>query len=907
MSPSALDTPMMRQYLALKADHSDALLLYRMGDFYELFLDDAVTAAPLLDIALTSRDKGKTDPVPMCGIPVHSAGPYIKQLAELGHRVAICEQVEDAREAGGRRLLRREVVEVVTPGLVGDPADLEALREVPLVALCLCDDGSGAGLAVLDASTGDFRSTEVTGDQSGALLPDLLLGELERIAPRELLLPGEEDGALRTLLSARLPDTALREVDPASFDPARAPASPRGFDSGAQDAASRAAAALLAYLGANQPYALEHPPELRRYQLGDTMLLDLASCAHLELFENGEDRGRDGTLFQRIDATVTPPGARRLARWLRYPLLQPEAIATRQAAVAHLADRDRARARLRDALRPVRDLERLLARVARPTAVPRDLGALRDSLSALPELCSALAAFASVTADETTEESELLAESQPRSLPRALREPVPLPELSALLHDGLIDDPPIIPRGSRGANETGYIREGYRSELDVLREGATKGREWIAGLEAQERAKTGISNLKARYHPVHGYSLEVAKAQLARVPEHYERKQTLASVERFTTPELREVESSVMGAHERAAALEREIFEALRQEVLAHADPIRSAADAAAELDVFAALAEVARRERWVCPEVDSGTRLEIKAGRHPVVEAMLGSSGFVPNDTQLDPKDAQLLLLTGPNMSGKSTYLRQVALIVLLAQIGSFVPAEQAKVGAVDRVFTRVGASDRLARGESTFMVEMRETAEILDQATPRSLLILDEIGRGTSTFDGLSIAWAVVEFLHDTPRVAARTLFATHYHELTDLAQSKPRVRNGHFEAREWNDQVVFLRKLVEGGANRSYGIQVAKLAGLPDSVVRRARAILANLESGERDLEGFPRLAKRNLEGDDSQLALFAPESGPAAVAAEVLAELEALDPDLLTPMDALAALQRWKGQLADEEQS
>jgi DNA mismatch repair protein MutS len=555
----------------------------------------------------------------------------------------------------------------------------------------------------------------------------------------------------------------------------------------------------------------------------------------------------------------------------------------------------------------VRDLERLLARVARPSAVPRDLGALRNSLAALPEVAAALAVFAGAAADGSTEESEVLVEPEHRSLPTALVAPVPLGELTALLEEGLIDDPPVIPRGSRGANETGYIREAFRADLDALREGAAKGREWIAGLEAREREKTGIATLKARYHPVHGYSLEVSKAQLARVPEHYERKQTLASVERFTTSELRDVESVVMGAHERAAALEREILESLRQETLAHAEAIRDAADAAAELDAFAALAEAARRERWVRPEVDAGTHIEIRAGRHPVVEAMLGSSGFVPNDTDLDPKDAQLLLLTGPNMSGKSTYLRQVALIVLLAQIGSFVPADSAKIGSVDRIFTRVGASDRLARGESTFMVEMREAADILDQASPRSLLILDEIGRGTSTFDGLSIAWAVAEYIHDTPRLAARTLFATHYHELTDLERSKPRVRNAHFEAREWNDEVVFLRKLVAGGASRSYGIQVAKLAGLPDSVIVRAREILANLESGERDIEGFPRLAIPVADNkDDTQLALFAPSPGRASEA-EVIAELEALDPDQMTPMEALLALQDFSKRLGEGEKS
>ncbi len=890
----------MRHFLQVKAQHPDAIVLYRMGDFYELFLDDAEQAAPLLDLTLTTRDKGKPDAVPMCGFPVHSADGYIKRLAELGHRVAVCEQVEDPRSAGGKRLVKREVVEVVTPGLVGDPEGLDGTREVALVAISPPHRGE-IGIAALDATTGDFRATRVRApEESGAPWPALVWEELERIAPREVLLDAEADESLVKRLADLLPGLSVERLDAGRFEPADAPVQPDGFAPPSDGADARAAAALLSYLVENQPFALAQLPRLRRYELGETMVLDAATRAHLELFENGVDRSRRGTLVEQIDATTTALGARRIARWLGYPLLDPEAIRVRQDAVAHLADRDRLRARLRESLRAVRDLERLLAKAMRPGAVPRDLGTLRASLQALPGLAQVLAAGA-----EDPDGALLGEETGTRGArPSALEPPQPLPELQQLLEDGLIDDPPVVARGSRGANETGYIRAGFRAELDALRESAGKGREWIAGLEAEERARTGIPSLKVRYHPVHGYSLEVTKSQLERVPERYERKQTLANVERFTTEELSEMQGRVIGANERAAELEREIFESLRQEVVGAAARVRAAAERVAEIDALASLAEVARRRRWVRPRVDTGETLDIRAGRHPVVEDVLArasADAFVPNDTALDPSGSQILLLTGPNMSGKSTYLRQVALIALLAQTGSFVPADSARVGVVDRIFTRVGASDRLARGESTFMVEMRETAEILAQASRRSLIILDEIGRGTSTFDGLSIAWAVAEYLHDTPGLGARTLFATHYHELTDLARTKERVRNAHFEAREWKDEVVFLRRLVSGGASRSYGIQVARLAGLPQVVIERARQILHNLEESELTREGLPRLAGVDLaDTGGGQLSLgLLDGSAEAAVAAlpeerEVLSALRAFDAERTAPIDALLLL-------------
>jgi len=889
MSGSALDTPMMRQYLEIKARHRDAILFYRMGDFYEMFLEDAEIAAPLLEVALTTRDKGKVDPVPMCGVPVHAADAHVKRLAERGHKVAICEQVEDARQAGGRRLVRREVIEVITPGLVGDPEGIDGHREVALAAVW--PGAGGVGLAVLEASTGDFRATRV--EARDATDPGVL-EELRRVAPREVLAPRENAEPLARRLAELLPGVAVT--------PARTPAAedlpgsvPEGLEPGAGAPEQRAAAAVLAYVRRNQPAAADQVARLRPYRLADAMGLDAATRRHLELFESQEDGSRRLTLIERLDVSVTPLGARRLARWLAYPLLDPGSIAARQDAVAWLAERDRLRSRAREALRGVRDLERLLAKAARPAAGPRDLVALRGSLEALPEVASALGG----------EDESLLG----GAAPPALRVPTPVPAAARLLAEALVDDPPVVPRGSRGAGETGYVRPGFRPELDELRSAAGKGREWIAGLEARERERTGIGTLKVRFHPVHGYSLEVTKANLERVPDDYERKQTLANAERFTTPELREAERGVLGARERAAALEREVFEAVREELLTHGGAIRSTADAAAELDALAALAEVARRDGWVRPQVDASRTLEIRGGRHPVVEPVLATRGeeFVPNDALLDPDDVQILVLTGPNMSGKSTYLRQVALIVLLAQMGSFVPARSARVGVVDRVFTRVGASDRLARGESTFMVEMRETAGILAEASPRSLVILDEIGRGTSTFDGLSIAWAVAEYLHDTPGLGPRTLFATHYHELTDLARTRPRARNAHFEAREYGDEVVFLRRLAPGGANRSYGIQVARLAGLPEAVIARAREILANLEGGELDERGRPRLAgpaEGATEAPD-QLALFGAAGGASPEEREVLDALRGVDPDRTTPLEALQLLQGLVARLAPRE--
>jgi DNA mismatch repair protein MutS len=903
VSGSALDTPMMRQFLSVKAQYPDAVVFYRMGDFYEMFLDDAELVAPILDIALTSRDKAKVDAVPMCGVPVHAADAHIKRLASLGHRIAICEQVEDPRETGGKRLVRREVVEVVTPGLVGDPEGLDGRTVVAVAAVFVDRAARHFGLAVLDASTADFRATSIAADNSTELdfdperWPDALLQELARIAPRELLLPSDQATRTKAMREAGLDEVALRPLPPGAFEPKPGTEDWPGDFIEEKDAGSRAAIAVANYLAENQPFAIENPPRLRRYEIADSVVLDASTRRHLELHQNNEDRGRSGTLIAELDVTSCALGARRLSHWLAYPLLSIREIERRQDAVEYLVEEDRVRTRLREAMSRVRDLDRLLSKASRPGAVPRDLGALRSSLQALPQVASA------IEGGDASEDGHRILLGGDWERVVALEPPQPLDDLTLLLERALIDDPPTIAKGSRGANETGYIREGYRSDLDTLRESAVKGREWIAGLEAAERNRTGIATLKVRFHPVHGYSLEVGKGHLAKVPEDFERKQTLASVERFTTEALREVESKVMGANERAAKLEREVFEGLREAVCLETEAIREAADRVATLDALGSLAEVARHKRWIRPEVHAGESLEIKAGRHPVVESVLGrqgSDGFVPNDTRLDPSGTQILLLTGPNMSGKSTYLRQVALCVLMAQIGSFIPAESARIGVVDRVFTRVGASDRLSRGESTFMVEMRETADILRQATRRSLVILDEIGRGTSTFDGLSIAWGVAEYLHDTKGREARTLFATHYHELVALSDTKTRIANAHFEVREWNDEVIFLRRLVEGGASRSYGIQVARLAGLPQSVIDRARAILLDLESGDRP--GGPTKPSRHSSAGQLSLLLQPQKTRRGEAEAEFVRAFRALDPDSMTPIDALTWLVKSRASLA-----
>jgi len=894
---------MMRQYLEVKARYPEAILFFRLGDFYEMFFDDALKASEALQITLTARSKGD-DKVPMCGVPYHAARGYVAKLLERGFKVAICDQVE---EAGKAQLVRREVTRVVTPGMVLDDQVLDPREAAYVGAVALAPEGGG-GLALLDASTGELKVGEVPTDER-------LADELRRAGVREILLGRSAASTPRGEALVREVGAPLAERDDADLERAGEKlrrrlrvASLDGFGVGDLARGLAAAAAALAYLEDTQRAAPVHVDRLSRLATDEVLLLDEATRSNLELERTLAGGKRKGSLLGLIDRSVTGPGGRRLVEWLRWPLLDPRAIGGRLDAVEELAGSAVLREDLAGALRPVADLERLLSRLALGQGNGRDLRALATTLHALPRL------------------DALLAPARAPLLREAAAGLGGLEELAALLDRAVADEPPT------GLDEGGLIKRGHSAELDRIVALAEDGKGTMARLEAAERTRTGIGSLKVRYNKVFGYYLEVTKPNLHLVPPDYQRRQTTVGGERFVTPALKELEEQVLGAEERRCALEEQLFEELRGKVVAEGPRLRTAAGAAATADALLALARVATERGYVRPEVDRSEALEIVDGRHPVVEAMLpaDSGGFVPNDITVASSDpagdgraggmegaaalrrpphpddgekgpAQLLVITGPNMAGKSTVMRQAALIVLLAQMGSFVPARRARVGIVDRIFTRVGASDDLARGRSTFMVEMTETAAILHNATRRSLVVLDEIGRGTSTFDGVSIAWAVAEHLHD--EVGCRTLFATHYHELQDLARERPRVRNLTVAVREVGDQVVFLRQLVEGGASRSYGIEVAKLAGLPAEVLRRAREILKNLESLEVDEGGHAALARGTGRPRQAaavaQLGLFAAAPDPELEA--VRRELAVLDVDALRPLDALNLVAGWKRRL------
>ncbi|MEE8556628.1 MAG: DNA mismatch repair protein MutS [Myxococcota bacterium] len=844
------NTPMMQQYLRLKRQASDALLLFRLGDFYELFLEDAELAAPLLDLVLTTRDRDADDPVPMCGIPAHAAETYVRRLLAAGHAVAIADQVEDPQQAKG--LVRREIVEVATPGLVVKSERLEGTAANYLAAVLT--EGERRGLAFVDVSTGEFAAADVSA-------PGVLEAELDRIDPREIVARDAEKG---------LPERVrVRWVPDQSFEPARAAERvgrlPDGLDPESDDPASRAAAAIWSTVADLQPTALAQIDRLRRYRASERLLLDGTTRRHLELFRNLRDGSVQATLLEVVDRTRTPMGHRELVRRLGEPLMDPGAIAERLDQVERWLEPDSERRRLASALKRVGDLERQIVRAALPSAGPRELAALRNGLAGLPAV-HAISPL-SETLDDLREDLERV----------------------------LVDDPPPPPRGEP---YTGYIRDGVDRELDDQRAATDRGQTFLGELEVRERDRTGITNLRVRYHRVFGYLIEVPRSQLARVPSDYRRKQTTRATERHTTDELERFEGAILRARDSAAALESRLLADLRDRVTQASTRGRCVAIEVAGLDVSQSLATLAREQDYVRPEVDRSLRIEIEGGRHPVVERFT-PEGFVPNDVTLDAEDAQLIVLTGPNMAGKSTLLRQVALILLLAQMGSFVPARRARIGIADRIFTRVGASDSLVTGQSTFMVEMAETAAILREATPRSLILLDEIGRGTSTFDGLSIAWAVAEHLHDTPGLRSRTLFATHYHELADLARTRPRVRNFHFACTEQGDEVVFLRRMEPGAASRSYGIEVARRAGLPPPVLQRARDVLVNLEGGEFDERGRPRLARPPGDSPAAQLPLFDPPPDALRDA------LRNLDTDRMTPIDALNELSRLRKQIEEEE--
>ena len=865
-------TPMMRQYLEIKADYPDAILFFRMGDFYEMFLDDAVKASRILGITLTCRNKSSDGPeIPLCGIPYHSCAPYIAKLVEAGEKVAICEQTEDPKLAKG--IVKREVVKVVTPGLVVEDASLSPKENNYLLALSA--EGERYGLAFLDLSTGEFRITELYDLQAA-------LAEITCIGPREIIFPaGFREPAQAKLVAAVASEKALTYFEEWVYDRdyckrlianqfKGASAASLGCDG--LPVALAAAGAVLHYLVETQKGHAPHVTSITAYCESEHLLLDESTRRNLELTATLSEGKRKGSLLGLMDRTVTAMGGRKLKQWINYPLMDLKKICDRQDAVEELLAVPASRAEIRTLLSGVYDLERLNGRISLASAGAKDLAALKGSLSRIPVL------------------KEKIASSACRLLRDLDAGCDPLLDICSLIEHAIVENPPFVLR------DGGIIADGYHAELDELRAISREGKGFIARLEAKEKGRTGISSLKIRYNKVFGYYIEVTKANVSAIPEDYIRRQTLANAERYITPELKEYEEKVLGAEDRIRELEFSLFQEVREAAAAQGERIARTADRLAILDVLVSLAELSHDRGYCRPLLSEGGELSITEGRHPVIEEIHCSERFVPNDTLLDNSENQLIIITGPNMAGKSTFMRQVALITLMAQMGSFVPAEKARIPLVDRIFTRVGASDNLARGHSTFMVEMMESAAILRGATAKSLVILDEIGRGTSTFDGVSIAWAVAEFLHDNKLHAAKTLFATHYHELTELAVTRPGIKNFNIAVREWNERIIFLRKIVPGGASHSYGIQVARLAGIPQTVIDRAKEILLNLEKGEYGEGGVPRLARgKQKPAPSPQLSLF---SGGDERLRDRLRNVEVTT---LTPLEALNLVDELKRML------
>lgn len=833
-------TPMMQQYLGIRRSlPAETLLLFRLGDFYEMFFEDAKTAASILNVALTKR--GQT---PMCGVPYHAADGYIAKLLKAGRRVAICDQVGEP-QAG--KIVQREVVQVISPGTVSDLNLLEAKQNNFLAAVY--EHGGMFGFAVVDLSTGEFRITELA---SAAALED----ELARVAPAELVASDHQHQQAEGVI-AELRDAV--ECDGYAFLPEQAGYTLRehfkvqsldGFGATGMTAAIGAAGGILHYLKHQLRRQLGHITKLSVYRNGGTLALDAVSQVNLELVVSKGSRNM--SLLHALDRTITPMGGRLLRQWILHPLSEPGPLIARQDVLAALLGDTSLLDGLRESLKGIRDIERTVGRLSQSGGNGRDLLALKNSIDQIPPLRRCLEALLRRTT--------MFGACAPVLAEQIYREVLEFPDLSDELARAVVDEPPI------AIKEGGIFKSGYHPDLDELHAACREGKEWIAQLQQREIEATGIRSLKVRFTSVFGYFIEITKANLGSVPETYIRKQTTVNGERFITPELKEMEAKILGADERSQALEYELFVALRERVLDDLADLQQTAAAIGSLDVLCSLSETARLYDYCRPVLNDGRRLLIRDGRHPVLDQTLVDDKFVPNDVELDGQGQQLHIITGPNMAGKSTFIRQVALLVLMAQIGSYVPAAAAEIGMVDRIFTRVGASDDISRGQSTFMVEMNETANILNNATERSLVILDEIGRGTSTFDGLSIAWSVAEHLHD--EVKARTLFATHYHELTELEMTRSGVKNYNVAVREWNDQIIFLRKIIRGGADKSYGIQVARLAGLPPAVIARAKEILGNLEQSELNADGRPTLAETppsSATGRRKGSPILGPEGG------------------------------------------
>ena len=898
-------TPMLRQYLEIKKQYPGTLLFFRLGDFYELFNEDAVTGARELEITLTARHKDSKNPIPMCGVPHHAAANYIARLVKKGYRVAICEQTEDAGK--DIKLVKREVVRVITPGTSFDPQLIESKESVYLASICGSGDQFGA--AFLELSTGEFTATQISGAKSW----EEIRSTIESFSPRELLYPGFLgkliEQSFTNSTKQTLPNAqnivSISPSDSVKFSTTLTPLDDwlfhaedcenllmrqlnvnhlSAFGIEGKTEAIRAAGVCLHYARETQKASAEHISEITFYETNDFMILDAITLKNLEIVDSKGEQNRENkekkkkTVIGVIDETITGMGGRLLRAWLLRPSIKRSEIQTRLGAVDELTDTV-LRDKIRFLLKEVSDLERLIGRLNLGTASPRDLIALNNSIKQTPKINTALSDAQSL-------------------LLQVLSENIfELPEISELIHAAIADEPPL------NTNEGGIIRPGFDAELDELREISRSAKQTVATFEESEKRRTGISNLKVRFNNVFGYYIEISKGNLARVPDDYERRQTLTNAERYTTPQLKEWEGKILGAEERIIEIEFDIFKNIRAQVREETTKLQSTARALATLDALASLAEVAARFNFVCPTLHDGDEIEIKNGRHPIVEKYSGGS-FIPNDLYMNNSTDRLLIITGANMGGKSTILRQIAIIQILAQIGSFVPADSARLPITDRIWTRVGASDDLASGRSTFMVEMTETAAILHNATPRSLILLDEIGRGTSTFDGLSIAWSVSEYLHNSPEHSAKTLFATHYHELTELAENLPGAKNYQITATEKDGEVVFLHKLIKGKASKSYGIAVAKLAGLPQKVIERAKDVLAKLEKYELAVFSDKQPNNAGLESAinrqgksklAAQFSLFAINNE------NLLDDLRTADLQNLTPEEAKLFLQNLKNRI------
>lgn len=874
-------TPMMKQYMQTKEEYKDCILFYRLGDFYEMFFDDALTASKELEITLTGKNCGLEERAPMCGIPYHAVDSYLNRLVSKGYKVAICEQVEDPKTAKG--IVKREVIRVVTPGTNLDTQGLDETKNNYI--MCIVYMADRYGLSVADVTTGEYLVTELDSQTK-------LMDELYKFMPSEIVcneafymsgldlddLKNRLHMAIYSLEAWYFDDALCRETLQEHFKVA----SLEGIGLSDYECGMIASGALLKYLEETQKNSLSHMSRLTRYATGNYMVLDSATRRNLELVETLREKQKRGSLLWVLDKTKTAMGARTLRKYVEQPLIDKKSIVKRLDAVAELKDNAICREEIREYLNPVYDLERLVGKITYQSANPRDLIAFQSSLSMLPSVKCILKDMESDLLKEIYEELD------------------PLEELCDLVGRAIQEEPPL------AMKEGGIIKDGYNEEVDRLRKAKSEGKNWLADLETKEREKTGIKNLRIRYNKVFGYYLEVTNSFKDLVPDYYTRKQTLANAERYIIPELKELEDTILGAEDKLCALEYELYCEVRNIIAAELTRIQRTAKAVAKLDVIASLALVAERNNYVRPKINEKGVIDIRDGRHPVVEKMIPNDMFIANDTYLDDKKQRISIITGPNMAGKSTYMRQAALIVLMAQLGSFVPASSANIGLVDRIFTRVGASDDLASGQSTFMVEMNEVANILRNATSKSLLILDEIGRGTSTFDGLSIAWAVVEYISNSKLLGAKTLFATHYHELTELEGKISNVNNYCIAVKEKGDDIVFLRKIVKGGADKSYGIQVAKLAGVPDPVINRAKEIVEELVTADitgkvKDIavqgsETKKKTQKKLDEVDLTQFSLFDTVKDD-----DVLNELKELDISHMTPMDAMNKLYQLQNKL------